>query len=421
MMDTILFLVHSTLLLVYGVIISFSFTGLRFNKENALTGSLFFVCCGLVQLVVYLNQSKIVVESIYPLITHLPLMVLLIRKYHKSLFTSFGAVTTAYLCCQPANWVGLVIESISMNTIVGKITCIIMLIVSLIVVLAFFSSFISSILSKHDHNFYLFITIPGIYYIFDYSLGTFIQLWHPFARIIVEFLPFFVCVMYLIFSSIYYKEHESKVLAEKKEQIIQLSLEQQTREFDLMKENSQRMRLLRHDQRLLLNNIALSIQSDDKENALQLISSFISEIDSTVVVRYCEEDIINYVLSSYASKCASNNIQFETDISITDFNLDPMFYSSILSNALDNALNAQDGLDDSDRIIKVMIKNSDDKLLLSVRNHYSKKPILVDGLPVTTEKGHGYGTQSIRYMTERLGGNFQFSIQDNWFVTCIVI
>ena len=62
-----------------------------------------------------------------------------------------------------------------------------------------------------------------------------------------------------------------------------------------------------------------------------------------------------------------------------------------------------------------MIKYVHEKLLLSATNPVAEKPAFSDGLPVTPKEGHGYGSQSIRYMTERLGGNCQFSMNKDLF------
>ena len=109
------------------------------------------------------------------------------------------------------------------------------------------------------------------------------------------------------------------------------------------------------------------------------------------------------------------------DVALEDILVDEMLFCSILSNALDNAMNAQDSLPREKQNIKIMLKNMDGKTLLSVKNTISKAPEFSDGLPVTTRKGHGYGTQSIRYITEKLGGNCQFSVCDNYFLLRVVL
>lgn len=45
----------------------------------------------------------------------------------------------------------------------------------------------------------------------------------------------------------------------------------------------------------------------------------------------------------------------------------------------------------------------------------------MDGVPVTNRKGHGFGTQSICYITEKLEGKYQFFVQDNTFTVRIVL
>ena len=74
-----------------------------------------------------------------------------------------------------------------------------------------------------------------------------------------------------------------------------------------------------------------------------------------------------------------------------------------------------------DRWIRLMLKTVDGKLLLSVKNPVEQPLVFADGLPVTSKKGHGYGTQSIRYMTEKLGGKCQFSIQNDLFILRAII
>ena len=152
-----------------------------------------------------------------------------------------------------------------------------------------------------------------------------------------------------------------------------------------------------------------------------MISGFVSQVEATSLKRYCVNDTLNYILSNFEAKCLELQIAFIVTVEIESLDTDEIIFSSILSNALDNALNAQKDLPVAERKIKLMMKTSNDKLLLSIKNPFDKTPVFVDGLPISTQKGHGYGTQSIRYMTERLGGNYQFAIQDNYFILRIVL
>ena len=98
-----------------------------------------------------------------------------------------------------------------------------------------------------------------------------------------------------------------------------------------------------------------------------------------------------------------------------------MLLCSLLSNALDNAANAQQALPQAKQSIRLLLKNADGKLLVSVKNAVDKAPVLVDGVPVATRKDHGFGTQSICWITEKLGGRCLFSAQDGWFTLRVVL
>ena len=63
----------------------------------------------------------------------------------------------------------------------------------------------------------------------------------------------------------------------------------------------------------------------------------------------------------------------------------------------------------------------DSKLLLSVKNPTKEVPVFSDGLPLSRKPGHGYGAQSIRYLSERLGGSCQFSYHDGTFILRVVL
>ena len=68
-----------------------------------------------------------------------------------------------------------------------------------------------------------------------------------------------------------------------------------------------------------------------------------------------------------------------------------------------------------------MLKIDNGKLLLSIRNHFEEKIVFSDDIPVSNKVGHGYGTQSICYMTEKLGGNYQFMVEGNEFILRVII
>lgn len=63
----------------------------------------------------------------------------------------------------------------------------------------------------------------------------------------------------------------------------------------------------------------------------------------------------------------------------------------------------------------------DGKLLICLKNAFAEKPEIIDGVPRSREPGHGFGTQSILYVTEKLHGNCQFAVEEDLFIIRIIL
>jgi len=426
MLESVFFFLHYALILLFGILLSAAFAGIRFyKKKNAAALLMVFAACGLVQALLYLIVGEAVLWKIYPLVGHLPTVLLLCFYYRKSIFTAVAAVTSAYICCQPPKWVGMLFFSLTKSAAVEDIVHIAVLIAVGFVVTVYLAPTLSKLFNKDRKSVCIFGAVPAVYYLYDYSMSIYTDNWNANNPVVIEFLPFFLCVSFLTFCFVYYREYESKADAQRKEHIIRLAVEQQSREMDAVRRSAEEVRLLRHDMRHLLSNLAVCIEEGDYAKAQELIATQSDLIAGTKVEHFCQYDIINYILSSFAAKCRTKQVAFTYAVSIESLAVDEILFSSILSNALDNALNAQEELPEERRSIRLLLRTSGGKLLFSVKNPMKEGSVrFVDGLPVSEHSpraGHGYGSQSIRYMTERLGGDWEFFEQDGQFVVRVVI
>lgn len=422
MLDTIFFFLHYALLLLFGVLLSVAFAGVRLSERKNIFISIgIFVVCGLLQLGSLFMFGEDIVWKIYPFIIHLPIILVLCTRYHKRFFVALSAITSAYFCCQPAKWVGLLCDSLFKNYSLEMLSRILTLLLVGYIAIRHLAPYLSILFNKDIKSVCIFGSVPVVYYIFDYSMGIYTDFWIINDRTTAEFLPMFLCIVFMLFCIIYLKEYEQKSDAEQKENLIRVTLEQQAKEFDAIIRSEKELRILRHDMRLFLSSLAVCIEEGNLDKAQEMISSYSTLIDGTKVARYCLNDTINYVFSDFAAKCAANDVNFSCNVAIEKVHVDDLLFASILSNILDNALNAQLPLPTERRNISVMLKTSDNRLLLSVKNPVDKVPTFSDGVPLSTKEGHGYGTQSIRYMAERLGGNCQFTVQNDVFVTRVII
>lgn len=421
MIENFLVFLDGALLLIFGITLSAAFAGIRMNKRNMLFFGGLCVLLGVIQIGAYFAFSEDYIRKLYPTITHLPLILILYLYYHRRFATAIVSVFTAYLCCQPVKWVGILVLTLTHSIVLHYAVRIILIVGTGYFLLKLFAPSLSEIYNKDTRSIYIFGSIPLVYYFLDYATVVYTNFWHNHAQLIGEFFPALLCIMFVIFCVIYYRTYEQKADAERKEQIVRTIAEQRTRQIDALKRSEKEIRMLRHDMRLLLSSVSVCLDNGDPKKAQDLIASYSDHIEGTALVHFCSNDTVNYVLSDFSAKCAAKQVRFLYTVDLKQLHVDEILFASILSNALDNALNAQEDVTAEQRVIQLMLKCVEGKILVSVKNPVAKKPVFVDGLPVADRSGHGYGTQSIRYMTERLGGNCQFSVLDNHFLVRIVI
>ena len=217
------------------------------------------------------------------------------------------------------------------------------------------------------------------------------------------------------------EQYEEKQKIETTNKVIYMKQAQSKKEMKLMKENEKKIILMRHDMRHFLNNILNDLKNNQNEHAIEYIHTLFDAIDQTVRKKYCLNDTVNMIMTSYENRMKDENIDFHyhldipQQLSISDIDL-----TSILSNGLENAFKAVMLLE-NERFIELNMQEKCGKLLISIENNYLNEPIFVDGIPISKEKDHGFGTQSIAYTVEKLHGNCQFSTHQHHFKLRVVI
>lgn len=421
MLEIFLVYLHYALLLIFGIVLSFCFAGITLDKNSITKISLVFLFSAVSQIIFLITLGEDFVWKIYPLITHLPLIFVLTYFYKERLVTVIASIATTYMLCQPAKWFGVFFFALSESVIIETIIRIVILVSILFAGIYYFSSTISTIFHKETRNFLVFSIVPIIYYLFDYTTGVYSQSWGTFAESVNEFLPFMLSLVYLIFCFFYYKEYEQKLESNQNERIMKIIINEMNKEIELIKNTEKEIRIMKHDMRWLLNNIKTCLDNGDMQSANKFISSYTAQIDTATIQHFCTNSTIDYVLRGFASKCIANDIDFQHQVELDSLGIDEIMFSTILSNALENAFNAQLNLPKEKRKVSLMLKKRNNKILLSIKNPYDIEPIFLNEMPISKDIGHGYGTQSIVYLTNKLQGNYQFTTEDGYFILRIVI
>lgn len=422
MLNFVTEIIRYVMTLYFGVFVTTSIIGIKNSRKNLLILNIFCISDLLLHLLLMSNTDTIHVSTAYPLLTHLPLLLLLILVFKRSFLKSLLGVTTAYLCCQICNWLSIIPEMYSCDDWVVNLTYILGIIVTYLIVWKFVASALSEVFNKADAELIPFCIMPFFYYIFDYATTVYTKLLYAGNHLVVEFVPFLMCICYLIFCVIYCRQYERQQQIATQNYFMQLKQAQYARDMENMKRNEKNVSLLRHDMRHFLNNIAAFIENGESDKALEYIHGLVKTTEKTVTDRYCANEIINIILLSNHDKLESEGIALNYTITVpSKLDISDIDMTAILQNALENAIHAVTGLDKNKRFINLSVSLKNGKLLISVENPYATAPKLENGMPIAREKGHGLGTRSIKLTANRLGGNCQFSVTDKLFIVRVII
>lgn len=422
MLVTILSLVHNATTLLFGVYVSAAFLGVRMTRRNVLTLLGFSGAVGVVYVLCFLLFGEQVTEQVYPLIVHLPLTLFLTFYYKYKIMLSTLSVLTAYLCCQISNWVGVAVLDMTHLEWAYYSARIVVTVTAFVLLIRFVSDALAQLAQKSTKAILILGLMPFVYYLFDYTTGVYTSLLYSGLEVVAEFLGFILCIAYLLFLFLYFRQYEEKCEAEQRNQLMKMQQAQSGKEIEAIRRSERAVSILRHDMRHFLLSVSAFIENGELDKAQAYIREVIDATDATARKKYCQNEIVNMILSAHESEMRQRAIDFQYTIQLpTQLPFSDVDLTSILSNALENAMTAVAPLPPDQRHIRLDMHMNGSKMLLSMKNTFAQRPSLRDGLLQTTETGHGFGTQSIRYVAEKLNGHCQFSIVDEWFVLQVIL
>lgn len=194
----------------------------------------------------------------------------------------------------------------------------------------------------------------------------------------------------------------------------------------VQQQNSENMKKLRHDMKNHLSNIRTLIERGEPENAAALLDQTAESVNiaSTEVVD-TGNSFADVILLSKAALCREKNIDFTYSVqSLKEIDLDVIDLSSLLSNLLDNAIEAAEQTESP--FVRLTIMKYNAYYTICVENSYKGKEYVKEfaGTLISTkpEKAlHGYGTQIISDIAQKYGGSYSWEAQEDRFVSTVLV
>lgn len=410
------------LVLLYGLFLSvFIAGGWKNDHQRCLVIALCPVLL-LIQAFCWLLLGEDTVRKLYPLIVHLPLMLILIFALEKPTGVAIVSVFTAYLCCQLPRWGNLAVAAMTHSELAGEI------VYSLLIGLLFFLLLRYFVKPAHDAMTYsrqsllLFGSLPAAYYVFDYSTTIYSDSLYAGIPALNELIPTALILFYVVFLAAYHHETQERLKAQLQSSAQATLFKQAQKEMDTLRQAQMQAAIYRHDMRHHLNMIGGFLDAGKADQALAYIHKTRDSITSVSVKQFCENEAVNLICSSFADKAARMEVRLTIQARLPEaLTISDTELCAILSNGLENALHAVSRLEDSDRWITLYCGIKCNKLLIEIENPYAGNVTMEDGLPVTAEAGHGYGCRSIRAIVQQHGGLYTFSPENGIFTLQIAL
>ncbi len=414
--ETVLWAIHHATTLLFGVFASAALCGVEVNRRHALELVMVGAVTGSAFSLANVFGGELFAHQAYPLVVHLPLAVFLCARYRLSPMLALLGITSAYLSCQFSNWMGIAALAATGSQIAYYLARIATTLAVFAVLLHWASDIGPRLAVKTTAELGILLILPFVYYVFDYATNVYTTLFHSGSVVTVEFLAFALCAFYLMFLAVYLREYEAKETAERERWMLETRDSAAIKELEAWRQSGRELSVLRHDMRHFLRGLAVLIEEGHIDEALGRINDLCETNDRTAVRRYCANETVNIVLSSFSSDINQNGITADLRAAVPEnVHVADVDLFSVLSNALDNAIVAASAAPQGKRFVDLDLRYEDGQLLLLVSNTFDRPPRMVDGMPVAQHAGHGFGTKSIKLAVERMNGNCQFRIHGDRF------
>lgn len=187
----------------------------------------------------------------------------------------------------------------------------------------------------------------------------------------------------------------------------------------LVEQSEQNLRIMRHDLRHYASMMETLLDQGEYAELRKIMKHICAVADENSVKKYCNNLIVNTILSNMAGRAEACGIELRLEIALPrELPVNSYEFAAVLANLLENAQECVRDFEKEKRYIEGEIRCTEEYLLLHIRNEYRQEIVFSDvtGLPKSNKgKNHGLGMQSILAFSDKLGGNVGCYCEKNIF------
>ena len=282
------------LVLVYGLTLSADLsTGGYVSRQQKYLLTLLCLLFLLMQGLGLVLLGERSVKQLYPLVTHVPLVLILILFMKKSVGVAIVSTCTAYLCCQPPRWGRIAVEALTQSTLAAELVYILLMPVMYYLLRRFFVAAAYNTMTSSTAALLLFGSLPVTYYIFDYATTIYSDALYSGIQALNEFLPTVLITFYVLFLPAFHLQSQRRADAEMQRSMLEAELEQSQSEMDSLHRLETQTAVYQHDMRHHLNMLDGLLSAGRPDEATAYIKNVQADIEAITPRRFCENHLVN--------------------------------------------------------------------------------------------------------------------------------
>ena len=204
---------------------------------------------------------------------------------------------------------------------------------------------------------------------------------------------------------------------EKELEELRLLNEIETERNELLEKSHQELYRMKTDFEKRIKEIAKNMESGKKADALKEMDELQKELDDTKRNVYCQNLIVNAVMSEKAKECKTKDISLEAELMIPGkIMIEPLHICSVFSNLLDNAIEAVEAFEGSENTIYVDSVIKGNYLFVKVINPSTKEYV-----NRKRRKERGYGTKILADIAKKYEGEYEASFRNGVYSATIMV
>lgn len=179
----------------------------------------------------------------------------------------------------------------------------------------------------------------------------------------------------------------------------------------------EKSRSLKHDMKNHMLVLLSFLNEQKYDDAIKYVGNITDKLNKMYSYIHVGNSLLNYILNTKLSAACDKGIDVKADIHNLPFDyMESMDFSALMSNLLDNAINAAEKSSTKTIQLSIYQKNGCD--VISIRNSIDSSVLRINPELRTTSigEGHGFGMPQIRSIIEKYDGMLDIFEEEGFFV-----